>query len=175
MDEPKRRVQPTSEFELLPFLRSPGCALLFVMCYFIGGCVIAIFSPDRPYQIATFDCGKDRAIVFLTDRDCDESKPIYYEVRIGGQIVVPRTIVYYVICGHSDVLLDMRLAEDGDVVGIAPPSESWRDFWVVHDFRDGASWPRGDLDPMFVGSGKFTRENLEDLLRNESSLKPANK
>ena len=157
---------PDTEFEFLPFLRSPGCALLFTICSFMGGCVWVIVDSGSIHELATFDCGKDRSIVFLKSNECDQSQPIYYEVRVSGQTIVPLTQCSDVICSHGEVLLDIRLAADGEVVGLFHPSESGNVYWVVHDFRDGASWPRGDTKPEFRGSGRFTQKDLEDLLNN---------
>jgi hypothetical protein len=163
---------PEAEFEFLPFLRSPGGALLIAICSIFGGCVWLNHVSSRPYELATFDCGKGRSIVFLMDRECDEAQPIYYTVRASGATVVPLTTCGDVTCGfEGELLLDIRLTADGDVVGIFDPGNPL-DYWVVHDFRDGASWPRGDREPKFQGSGSFSRKDLEDLLNNAARHKP---
>ena len=145
-----------SDFELLPFLRSPGCVIVFTFCSLVGGCYYSLTNADALREIAVFDCGKGREIVFLKSGDCDESQPIYYEVRMDRESIVPMTTVVDLVCGTREVLLDIVVAADRDVVGIVHRSSSGVVFWVVHDFRDRASWPAGDSRPEFRGSGKFT-------------------
>jgi len=165
-------VTTESDFELLPFLRSPGCVLVFAFCSLVGGCFYSLANSDAIREMAVFDCGKGREIVFLKSGECDESQPIYYEVRIDGETIVPMTDVALLSCDPGELLFDIRKAADGNVVGIVQLTSSGIDFWVVHDFRERASWPAGDMRPEFRGSGKFTREDLEDLLRQASKREP---
>jgi len=165
-------VTTESDFELLPFLRSPGCVLVFAFCSLVGGCFYSLANSDAIREMAVFDCGKGREIVFLKSGECDESQPIYYEVCIDGETIVPMTDVALLSCDPGELLFDIRKAADGNVVGIVQLTSSGIDFWVVHDFRERASWPAGDMRPEFRGSGKFTREDLEDLLRQASKREP---
>ena len=164
MGEPNGMVEPTPEFELQPFLRStPGCALLLVACAVIVFLFSVIQRSDGAYEIATFDCGKDRSIVLLMDQNCDVSQEIYYEVRIARKRIGPNWPVHWVPCGfaNGNVMLDIQFAADGDVVGIFEVSATGNPYWFAHDFRDGASV-------------KISRREFQNLLRNESTLKPVN-
>ncbi len=165
-------VTTESDFELLPFLRSPGCVMVFVFCSLVGGCFYSLINSDAISEIAVFDCGKGREIVFSKSGDGDQSQPIYYEVRIDGETIVPETIVFFQGCDPGELLLDIRTAADGNVVGIVHLTGSDTDFWVIHDFRDGASWPAGEMEFEFQGSGKFTRKDLEGLLKQASKREP---
>ena len=165
-----------SGFELRPFLKSQGCACLLAICLLVGGCKWFLHKAQAHDVIATLECGKNRQVVILAEYGwLDSGNQVYYEIRIGGDTLVPTTSVQMVYEPLSELKFDVRFAANRDIVGIVVQSDSVSDFWVVHDFRDGASWPRGDSDPKFRGSGKFTREDLEDLLRNQSPLKPENK
>ena len=165
-------VTTESDFELLPFFRSPGCVMVFAFCALVGGCYYSLTNSDAIREIAVFDCDKGREIVFLKSGDCDESQPIYYEVRIDGESLVPKTIVAHLVCNPGELFFDIRTAADGNVIGIVQLESSGIDFWVVHDFRDRASWPAGDSRSEFRGSGRFTREDLEDLLKQASKREP---
>ena len=153
-----------SDFEWLPFLRSSGCVMVFAFCSLVGGCYYSLTNSHAIREIVVFDCGKGREILFLKSGDCDEVQPIYYEVRIFGETIVPMTTVADLVCDPGELLFDIRTAVDGNVIGIVQIESSGIDFWVVHDFQDQASWPAGESQPEFRGSGKFTREDLEDLL-----------
>jgi len=39
-------VTTESDFELLPFLRSPGCVLVFAFCSLVGGCFYSLANSD---------------------------------------------------------------------------------------------------------------------------------
>lgn len=165
-------VTTESDFELLPFFRSPGCVLMVAFCSLVGGCFYFLANSDAIREMAVFDCGNGREIVFLKSGECDQSQPIYYEVRIDGETIVPMTTVADLVCDPGELWFDIRKAADGNVIGIVQLASSGIDFWVVHDFRDRASWPAGDTYPEFRGSGKSTRENLEDLLKHSSKREP---
>ena len=141
---------------------------MFGICFLLFGCVAFIEYSDGQDVLAVIDCGDNRQIVFVQDRSSDQyGQYIYYEVRINNAIVAPQTGLFDSY--NRNFKFDLSRAAGGQVVGVKLHDDRSDGYLVIHDFRDGASWPRGESDDQFRGNGKLTEKELAELLDRESS------
>jgi hypothetical protein len=115
----------------------------------VSGCLASVTWfvrwEEGQFEVATIDCGNNREIVITADRSWEIAQPIYYLVRVDGQIVVPTTYI-----GNNDPDNDpsnLRFRKfttfGGNLVGIAYEDKP-SDYLIVHDFSSNDSFPRGD-------------------------------
>jgi len=135
-----QRNRPPVQFSL-------GCLMLSVTL--IAGClggyrafVEWVHGED---EIATIDCGAGREIVITAGRYMDVNWPIYYLVRVDGEVVVPTSFIDAVDADIDPSLLKFThvATDDGNLVGVTYADQPSR-YLVIHDFSDGTSWPRDD-------------------------------
>ena len=157
------------DIELRHFLRSPGCAMIFGVCFLLFGCIAFIEYSKGQDVLAVLDCGDNRQITFFQNRSSDQNGLyVYYDVRINHAIVTPKTGLFDSYDRNFE--FDQIYAAGGQVVGVKLKNDTSDGYWVIHDFRDGASWPRGESDDQFRGNGKFSEKELAELLDREPKV-----
>jgi hypothetical protein len=130
-----------------PMRYSVGCLLPGVTL--ISGCVSSYVGflrwADGEDEIAIIDCGSNCEIVITAARSWEISQPIYYLVRVDGEIVVPTTYIdsNYPDDDPSAIRFAKFATSNGNLVGIIY-ADTPNDYLIVHDFADNASIPRGE-------------------------------
>lgn len=112
----------------------PVVALLLMA---LSACSWDRFYQER-YEVATIPAGNGRSIIISTDRACEISCSIYYEVKVGDQTVASTCRI---CSGDAESLMFKPLfANDGNLVGVYEETRPER-LLLLHDFSTGMSWP----------------------------------
>jgi len=86
------------------------------------------------YPVTTFEVGQDKSIVILAATEWELSQPFYYEVRVNGEVVVPK----FLICGGKDdgkFKFNVMSAKGGHLVGVFAEKYP-REVLALHDFSE---------------------------------------
>ena len=130
-----------------PFRFSIGCLLTAVtlIALTFGGCLALIRYAEGEDTIATFDCGDRRQIVVTAARSWEVSVPIYYFVKMNGEIVVPTTFIDAIAPDTDLHTLDFQLiaSTDNNLFGLTY-ADDLDSYLAIHDFATGHSFPRGE-------------------------------
>jgi len=137
--------QPESNRSSFRFSLSCLLAAVTMIAGCLGGCLALINWSEGEFEIATIDCGSGREIVITAARSWEISQPIYYFVRVDGDVVVPTTCFDNNAPDNDPKTLRFThfTTADGDLVGVTYADDP-SNYLIVHDFSEGASWPRGD-------------------------------
>lgn len=123
------------EFELLPFLRSPGGCLVTVFCLLVGGCFCGL-QWLKGHNSFTFECGKGRTIVVhqARDKEFDKDTTYDFEIWVYDNDHLKRRVRKW---GTVDMANEMQAKTDteSNVVGVLWPGSEY-EYLFIHDFRD---------------------------------------
>lgn len=96
----------------------------------------------KHYPVTQLDAGDGRSISIMAKRYYEQDQPVYYQVDVGKETVVPRT--YMSSIDPDDVKhLHLRLVSNKDrsVIGVVEDRLPQK-VWLLHNFSTGETWPR---------------------------------
>ena len=123
---------------------STGCflsAAAFVAIA-VGGGIAFVRYADGVDTIAALDCGQNREILITADRAWEVSQPVYYLIRVDGDVAVPPTYFANIHPPYVPRFVHTA-ANDGDLVGVSYADEP-SDYLFLHDFSTGETYDPGD-------------------------------
>ena len=103
--------------------------------------------------------------MILAATEWELSQPFYYEVRVNGEVVVPK----FLICGGKDdgkFKFNVMSAKGGHLVGVFAEKYP-REVLALHDFSENLTWP-GALKNESETHNPPTRKRLLDELQREN-------
>jgi hypothetical protein len=92
-------------------------------------------------EIARLDVRQGREVLLSAGVCWEISRPIYYEVRENGKIVVPKSYMDG-DSGSEEHHYEAIFSEGGSLVGVLDTTNGKRTLVVMQNFRTGDSWPR---------------------------------
>ena len=123
---------------------------------------------ERDDEISQLDVGHGREIRMTAGVCWEISRPIYYEIKEDGRIVVPKT---YIDGDGGDDEHQYRaiFAEGGSLVGVVETTGGTQVLVVIQDFKTGESWPRVKDDAVSYEEKVVRRhQDLFERLRKEN-------
>ena len=113
--------------------------------------------------VAALEAGPGRVIKISKAMEWEVTRPFYYEVEVGGRVVVPRTYMTGCCRRQGAPEFGLLFSEDRDLVGVV-----WAErpgvLLLLHDFSTGENWPMSEgHDAGEKGSDMGSR--LRDRLR----------
>lgn len=149
-----------TEFELIPFLRSPGGCLVMTLCMMVGGCIGCLKWLEGENEFV-FDCGNSRTILVFQKRDKEFDRDTTHSVRVvvssprsgNCEIVLPGTF-------QPAQKFTVRLDSTGRFAGIIDP-EVLEHYLCLCDFESG----------VISGSGPFDSSEEQRFREIEERLK----
>jgi hypothetical protein len=132
-------------------------ALLTCPVVFFGFVLLLPYSCDWfPYtELSKIDVGNGRTVSIYSKTCWESARPIYYDAREAGKVIVPRTLWDH-DAGSEPYTLAFVSAEDGTLVGVFDPNKPLDEFSILIDFKSGKSW---------LQSGPGTKARFHKLLR----------
>jgi hypothetical protein len=121
-------------FEMINQLNGKCLPFVALMLLTLSAC-----SWDRQYEVTRFTVGEGRTIIISAAEAWEISQPVYYEVKVGEEIVASMCVICW---GDADSLtFNTVYASGGNLVGLYEETRPDR-LLLLHDFSTGMSWPR---------------------------------
>ena len=92
-------------------------------------------------EIARLDVREGREVLLTAGVCWEISRPIYYEIKKNGELVVPKSYLGG-DSGFGEHQYEAIFGEGGSLVGILETTNGKRTLVVMQNFRTGDSWPR---------------------------------
>jgi hypothetical protein len=116
-------------------------ALLTCPVILFGFVLLLAYSCDWfPYaELSKIDVGNGRTVSIYSKSCWEVSRPLYYDAREADKVIIPYTR-WDNDTGSEEYTLAFISAEDGTLVGVYDPDQSLDEFFILIDFKSGASW-----------------------------------
>ena len=117
---------------------------------------------NRKYVLKRLPAGDDRSIIISADEMADISKGVFYEVKIGEEIVTPMRLICFSATDPDSLSFKTLSAVGGNLIGVYEESEPDK-ILALHDFSRGGTWPGGSPDKSDWENNTAGGKLLEEL------------
>ena len=127
---------------------------------------------EPQYVVKRLPVGENRSIIILAETAAEISTAIYYQVKVGEEIVVSLCVICYAAKDVDSLNFKILSASGGNLIAAYEETDPER-ILLIHDFSSGESWPRGadwESNPQKKSRGvrlleRLQREHLNSNLK----------
>jgi hypothetical protein len=131
---------------------------------FLAFTLLALSACDgnRQYVLKRLPAGDNRWITISADEMAEISTGVYYEVKIGQEIVRPKRLICFSATDPDSLSFKTLSAAGGNLIGVYEESQPEK-ILALHDFGKGATWPGGSPDKSDWENNTAGGKLLEEL------------